>query len=268
MRTTNSVAMGLGVVAWLVAGAAFAGPAPSAAPATSASAAPQAGDAGARKESAEQKAFRKKYVRETRKHQKELTAHHVWSPEMTKLSSDHWRRAYATLRIRELAEDDKDAAAVARADALLKKLDDAYFTALPELVAKAPNVPAAPTLTSPAPGATVAVGTALTFKMAPYKDAVRYSCSLQQSGHAWSSRKGKEWGKESDCTIAADDPRWAHFHAGKAHFTGRAILTAKSAKGKDYAQWSEPVKIDVMLTGGGATPAVSAAPAASTGGAK
>lgn len=218
------------------------------------------------KETSEEKAFRKKYVRETRKHQKELTAHHVWSPEMTKLSSDHWRRAYAALRIRELAEEEKDAAAVTRAEALLKKADDAYFAALPELVAKAPAVPGAPTLASPAAGATAPIGAALTFKMAPTKDAVRYACSLRQSGKAWSNRKGKEWSTTPECTIPADDPHWAHFHAGKAHFVGHAITMAKSAKGKEYMQWSEPVKVDVTLTAGGAAPVPSTS--ASAGGAK
>ncbi len=260
---------GLGAAVLLAASVALAdAPAPthsgSAAPAGSA--APTGSAGPAKKETPEQKAFRRKYVRETRKHQKEITAHHVWSPEMTKLSSDHWRRAYSTLRIRELAEDDKDAAAVTRTDALLKKLDGAYFAALPELVAKAPAVPGAPTLASPAAGATAPLGSALTFKMTPTKDAVRYACSLRQSGHSWSNRKGKEWSATPECTIAADDPHWVHFHAGKAHFVGHAITTAKSAKGKEYAQWSEPVKLDVTLTAGGAAPAPSASAAA--GGAK
>jgi hypothetical protein len=257
--------LGLGAALVLAANVSFADTPP--ATSGSASAAPAGSGAPLKKETPDQKAFRQKYVRETRKHQKEITAHHVWSPEMTKLSSDHWRRAYTALRIRELAQDDGDAAAVTRADALLQKLNDAYFAALPELVAKAPAVPAAPTVTSPAAGSSAPLGSPLTFKLSP-KDGARYACTLRQSGASWSNRKGKEWGTTADCTIAADDPRWAKFHAGKAHFVGHTITTAKSAKGKDYAQWSEPLKMDIVLTAGGAAPAPTPSASASAGGAK
>ncbi len=261
--------IGLGALVWIASGAASAGPTPSATPPSSASGAPQSADAGKKAETPEQKAFRRQYVRETRKKQKSITAHHVWTPEMGKLASDHWRRAYATLRIRELADDEKDAAAVARTDALLKKLDDAYFTALPELVAKAPAVPGAPMLASPAAGASAPIGAPLTFKFTPYKDAARYACSLRQSGHSWSSRNGKEWGTTPECTIPANDPHWAKFHAGKAHFVGHAITMGKSAKGKDIQQWSEPVDVEVTLTGGAApTPTPMPPTSATAGGAK
>ena len=203
-----------------------------------------------------------KYVTETMKHQKDVAAKHVWTPEMYKASSEHWRRAYRTLRVRELAEDDHDAALAARADAFLVKIDGHYFTLLTDLTAKAPEIPAPPTVTAPADLASVAVGQPVTFKMTPVKDAWQYTCLLYEPGHSWTNWKSSwTWSDTSECTIAADDPKWSKFHSGKATFTSRAVFKAKNAKGAEYKYWSQPSTIHVTLTGGAAPgPSGSGAP--------
>jgi hypothetical protein len=214
-------------------------------------------------ETKEQRAYRMKYVTDTLKHEHEITQHHYWLPEMVKVANEHWRRAYRTLRIRELAEDDHDAATMSRAENYLKKIDTHFFALLTELTAKAPEIPGPPTLVSPADKSTVGVGTAATFKMAPYKDAGQYYCALYQPHHYWSNwQPGKDakWGVSNDCTIAADDPKWSKFNSGKAHFVGRAIVKGKSPSGKEYQMWSQPVMIEVALTGGAPAPSGSGAP--------
>jgi hypothetical protein len=229
-------------------------------------------------ETKDQRAYRIKYVTETLKHQHEITAHHVWTPEMFKASSEHWRRAYRTLRVRELAEDDHDAALVSRADAFLGKIDTHYFALMTDLTSKSPEIPAPPAVTAPAELASVAVGQPVTFKMTPVKDAWQYTCVLYEPGHSWSNWKSSwKWSDTSECTIAADDPKWAKFHAGKATFTGRAVFKAKNAKGTEYKYWSQPSTLHVTLTGGaapgpsgsGATPPVpSPKPSSSAGGSR
>jgi hypothetical protein len=211
-------------------------------------------DAGP-KETADQRGYRMRYVAETVQREGEIAKHHVWTPEMSKASWTHWRRAYRALRIRELAQDDGEDAAVARVDAYMKKSTDHFLTLLAELTAKSPEVPGPPTLTSPAAGAALAVGTPVTFKMAPYKDATQYYCWFwQPGGHYWSNwqASSESYGTSPECTIPGDDPKWSKFHSGKAEFYGRAIVPTKTAAGKDYKMWSEAVKLEVAVTGGAA----------------
>jgi hypothetical protein len=233
-------------------------------------------DAGPR-ETPEQRTFRHQYVEETVVRERELTKHHIWTPEMWKASGNHWRRAYRTLRVRELAQDDNDAATVRRADAHLKKVTEHFLALLGELTASAPEIPAPPTVASPGPGAQLAVGSAVTFKMAPYKDATSYYCGFwQPGGHFWSNWQpsSKTYGASPECTIAADDPRWSKFQSGKAEFFGRAMLQAKSSTGKEYKMWSEPARVEVSVTGGpapavsGSVPIPPAKASASAGGAR
>jgi hypothetical protein len=218
-------------------------------------------DAGPR-ETANQRAYRVAYIEQTVSREREITAHHVWTPEMSNASWTHWHRAYRALRIRDLAQDDNEAATVARVDAYLSRLTDHFLTLLQELTAKSPEVPPPPTLLSPSASASLPIGTAVTFKLAPYKDAMHYYCWLwEPGGHYWSNWQvsTESYGTSPECTIAADDPRWSAFRAGKVEFHGRAILSAKSTTGKDYRIWSEPVKAEFALTGG-AAPTVSGTP--------
>jgi hypothetical protein len=238
-------------------------------------------DAGP-KETPEQKQFRVKYVLDTLKKESDLTKDHVWIPEMSKASGEHLRRAYKTIRNRELAQDDNDTATITRADAYLKKITDHFIGLMTELVAKAPVIPAAPTITSPTADVTVKVGQPVTFKFAPVKDATQYYCWFYEStggAHYWSNWNAatKSYGTTPDCTIPGDDPKWARFHDGKAHLHGRAITLAKSPGGKDFKIWSHVATLDVTVTGGaapapspsgsGANPGPKPAPSAS-GGAK
>jgi hypothetical protein len=238
----------------------------SARPATPGSASARgARDAGP-PETKEQRAFRIKYLGDTLKHQHDIVGAHVWTPEMVKASSDHWRRAYRALRIRELAEDDKDTALVGRVDAFLTKIDTHYFALLTDLTSKAPEQPAPPTVMAPADQTEVKIGQPLTFKLTPVKDAWQYTCILYEPGHAWTNWKSSwKWSDTNECTIGADDPHWTKFQAGKATFTSRAVLKAKSTKGVEYRYWSQPATIHLALTGGvspspsgGATPRASA----------
>jgi hypothetical protein len=265
----KKILSGVGVAVVLTAGAVFAGPSDGGALHARADAGP--------KETSSQRAYRMAYIEQTVSREREITQHHVWTPEMSKASWTHWHRAYRALRIRDLAQDDGEAATVARVDAYMLKLTDHFLTLLKELTVTAPEVPPPPTLLSPAANASLPVGTAVTFKLAPYKDATHYYCWLwEPGGHYWSNwqTSTESYGASPECTLAADDPRWSGFRAGKAEFHGRAILSAKSSTGKDYRVWSEPVKAEFALTGGGA-PAVSGTPhpaapvpVASSGGSK
>ncbi|HLK40519.1 MAG TPA: hypothetical protein VKU41_27390 [Polyangiaceae bacterium] len=235
-----------------------AGPSAAAGDAGAAHAKPDAGP----RETAGQREYRLEYVEATVKRERELTAHKIWTPDMSSASWKHWRRAYRALRIRELAQDDHDDATVARVDGYLKKLTDRFLVVIKDLAASAPEVPPPPTLVAPTAGVALAVGTPVTFKMAAYKDAAHYYCWLwEPGGHYWSNWQAstESYGVTPECTIAADDPRWSRFHAGKAEFHGRAILSAKTSAGKDYKVWSEPVKAEFTLTGG-AAPGPSGAP--------
>lgn len=215
-------------------------------------------------ETTNQRAYRVAYIEQTLLREREITTHHVWTPEMSNASSTHWHRVYRALRIRDLAQDDNETATMARVDAYLSRLTDHFLALLQELTAKSPEVPPPPTLVSPTASASLPIGTAVTFKLAPYKDAMHYYCWLwEPGGHYWSNWEvsTESFGTSPECTIAADDPRWSAFHAGKAEFHGRAILSAKSSTGKDYKIWSDPVKADFALTGG-AAPMISGAPRA------
>jgi hypothetical protein len=209
-------------------------------------------DAGPR-ETAGQRAERRKYVEETLAREREITRHRIWTPEMSRASWKHWRRAYRALRVRELAEDDKEDAVVARVDAYLKKATDHFFSLMTELASKAPEIPPAPTLLSPVAGAQATVGQPVSFKMAPYKEAAHYYCWFwEPGGHSWSNWQAKEehYGDSPECDIPADDPRWGRFRSGKAEFYGRAIIPVKLDGGKELRMWSDPVKLEVDVVGG------------------
>jgi hypothetical protein len=203
-------------------------------------------------ETADQRAERREYVEETVAKEREITKHHIWTPEMSEASWKHWRRAYRALRVRELAQDDHEEDAVTRVDAFLRRLREHFLAHLTELTTKAPEIPPPPTLLSPAAGAQLAVGTAVSFKMAPYKDAAQYYCWFwEPGGHHWSNwQSGTGFGTSPECDVAADDPHWSKFRSGKAEFYGRAIVPAKTSAGKEYKMWSEPVKLELKVTGG------------------
>src|SRR5581483_6814940 len=78
-----------------------------------------------------QRAHRSEYIAKTLKHEREIVGHHAWTPEMNAAASGHWKNAYRAIRIHELAEDDHDAAAMKRADAVLDRLDERFFKLLP-----------------------------------------------------------------------------------------------------------------------------------------
>jgi hypothetical protein len=226
-----------------------------------------------------QRTFRREYVEQTLRRESEITKSHVWTPEMRKVSFNHWRRAYKALRIRDVAQDENDAATVGRVDAYITKINEHFFALLTELAAKAPLIPPPPTLISPTAGAQATVGTAVSFKMAPYKDAKNYYCSLwEPGGHLWSNwhpGEGEALGASSECTIPADDGRWSKFRSGKAEFHGRALLVAKAESGEEYKVWSEPVKLELNVNGVAGPPAAGSQPpppapksSASAGGAR
>jgi hypothetical protein len=213
-----------------------------------------AGDAGP-PETKGQRAHRAQYIEKTIKHEREIVGHRAWTPEMNAAASAHWKKAYRVIRVHELAEDDRDILVMTRCDEVLKKFDEKFFKELTSLAADAPPIPPAPALTAPANGTIVPIATAVTFKIAPVAGATRYACSLYEpGGHSWSSYDpaAKQWGTSPDCTIAANDPRWAKFAPGKTHFMGRSITPTKSKGGKDFNLWSDPVRIEVTLAAVGA----------------
>ena len=269
LMSTNALAAapaasGAAPAAAAPAAVASAHAAASAAPAASGSAHARA-DAGPR-ETVDQRKFRQDYVTSTSQKintivNKDKKA--VTTDEHT-LIHDHWRRAMRALRVRELAEDEHEAATVTRVDTFLKKVDTGFFATLTDLNAKAPVkvVLPPPTIASPAPNTPMPVGGSYTFKIAPYKDANAYLCVLTQDKHFWWNHgNAKSMSQNGECVLDATKPEHARFTAGKAHFIGRALV-----KGV----WTEPVKEDIELTGpgGAAAPAHSggaAAPAHSGG---
>jgi hypothetical protein len=214
-------------------------------------------------ETAGQKVYRNAYDSKTLKQETETTKGHVWTPDVGSVESNHWKRAYRALRIRELAEDGKDTAAIARVDAFLTKLDQHFFTALAAVVADAPLVPPAPTVTAPATGASLAVGTAVTITITPVPGATHYYCLLWGAGrHMWSDYDPttKQTGSSNVCTIPAGDPKWSKFENGKANILVRAETPAKTKKGVAYNMWTRTLQVPVTITGGAAAtpaPAVS-----------
>lgn len=204
-----------------------------------------------------QKEYRAAYVAKTKKKERVILKGHVWAPDVNALANTHWRRAYSALRIRELAEDDKETAHIARVDAYLVKLDKHFDTELAKLAAEAPAIPPAVTIASPTKGASVAIGTAVTFKVNPVAGATSYWCGVWQPGHnyAWTTE-----GATPDCTLAANAPQWSKLTAGKAYFAARAFTPAKTKKGVDFKIGTAGISPwhDIMLTGG-AAPAASGA---------
>ena len=268
----------IGGVAMLLAPAALAaGAAPSAAPGApppvgmpstapmpmpSTSAAHNHPDAGPA-ETKDQKAYRLRYVAETVEKENALLKGLVRTPEVHKAVTSHWHRAYRTLRVRELAEDGADPATVARADAHLRKIDAHFFGYLAELAPSLPQIPAAPSIAAPAPGAQIPIGSALAITVTPAAGTTpnEYYCVAGEGGaHAlvnWDS-VGKHYGTEPNCTFAANDPRWAKFTPGKGGIWAATVVKAKTAKGVEYRQWSHQKYIPVQFVGAGAAPAASA----------
>jgi hypothetical protein len=213
-----------------------------------------------------QKVYRNAYISKTIKREVEVTKGHVWTPDVGALENLHWHRAYRALRMRELAEDEKDTAAVARVDTDIVKLDQHFFTTLATLSAAAPSIPPAPTLASPASGASLAVGTAVTLKINPVPGATHYYCLLWGGGrHMWSNYDPttKQYGTSPECTIPANDPKWAKFESGKANVLIRAISPAKTPSGVAYTITSHTAQIPVVITGG-ATPTTASSAKAVT----
>lgn len=212
-------------------------------------------------ETAEQKAYRSAYISKTLKHETETTKGHVWTPDVGAVERRHWKRAYRALRIRELAEDDKDAAAIGRVDAFLTKLDEHFYKALAAAVADAPAIPPPPVVTAPAKGASLAVGTAVTITITPVPGATHYYCLLWGEGkHTWSNYDPatKQTGTSNVCTIPAGDAKWAKFENGKANVLVRAETPEKTKKGVAYNMWTRTLQIPVTITGG-AAPTTTAA---------
>jgi len=230
-----------------------------AAPATPPSGGPHTHDAGPA-ETHDQKAYRLQYVADTVGKESSLLKGLVRTPEVQKVTQAHWRRAYRTLRVRELAQDSSDAATVARADAHLRKLDGHFFAALAEMAPSLPTIPAAPTISAPAPGAQIPIGSALTIAVTPAAGTTpnEYYCVASEGGaHALVNydAAGKHYGTEPNCTFAANDPRWSKFAPGKGGIWAATMVKTKSPKGVEYRQWSHQKYIPVQFIGAGATPA-------------
>jgi hypothetical protein len=193
----------------------------------------------------------------------------VWTPEVTKPVQNHWRRAYRALRVRELAQDSGDTATVARVDMYIRKIDGHFFALLSELAPTLPTIPPAPSITAPAEGTSVAIGSAVSITMTPGQGVTptNYYCFLYDPHHGlvnWDPGK-KAYDTTPTCNFAASDPRWAKLSAGPGHIVVRTITKTKSPKGVEYNQWSEAKYEKIVLTGGSGAPAP--APVAS-GGAK
>lgn len=206
-------------------------------------------------ETTDQRAYRTAYVTKTQRHEQEVTKDHGWTPDIGSLESHHWQRAYKALRIRELAEDDKDTAVVARVDQLITKLDQHFFTKLAELAAEAPVIPPAPTLAAPAKGTTLTVGQPVSIKITPVPGATHYYVLLWGQGRQmWSNYDPatKTFGTATDYTIAANDPKWAKFENGKANILVRAITPEKTKAGVAFSLHSHTAQIPVTIAGGAA----------------
>jgi hypothetical protein len=214
-------------------------------------------------ETKDQHAYRMKYVRETIEKENALLKGLVRTPEVHKAVTAHWHRAYRTLRVRELAEDGGDTATIARADSHLRKLDGHFFGYLAELAPSLPQVPGPPSIATPASGAQIPIGSALSITVTPAAGTTpnEYYCVASEGGgHAlvnWDAA-GKHYGKDPTCTFAANDPRWSKLKPGKGGIWVATITKAKTAKGAEYNQWSHQKYIPVQFTGAGAAPAPSA----------
>lgn len=205
-------------------------------------------------ETAEQREFRKNYVTATNHKQTALLAGLVWTPEVHKAAAAHWGRAYRALRVRELAEDAKDAKTVTSADALLRKVDAHYFALLAELAPTLPKVPAAPAISAPAAGASVAIGSALSIAATPAAGVTADAtyCTVYDGHQAYWNNYDPKTKAYGACTFPADAPQWSRFSAGKAWLSVHTITNAKSPKGTPYKMWSHARVERLELTGGAA----------------
>ncbi len=208
-----------------------------------------------------QKAYRNAYISKTVKKEQEVTKERAWTPDIGATENLHWKRAYKALRIRELAEDDKETSAITRVDAYITKLDQHFFTELTTLAAEAPALLPAPALTAPAKGSSLGVGTAVSIKIAPVAGATHYYCLLWgKEHHMWSNYDPatKQFGATPECTIPAGDAKWAKFESGGANIQIRAEIPEKTKKGVAFNMWTHTAQIPVTITGG-AAPAASGA---------
>lgn len=203
-------------------------------------------------ETAAQRAFRVEYTNRTRKHEAEITQGHVWTPDIGALENLHWKRAYKALRIRELAEDDKEAAVVKRTDAFLAKLDKNFYDKLEALAKEAPAVQPPPAISAPAKDAKVALGQPLSIKVAPVAGATHYYVVFWTKGHSWSNYDPakKQFGTTPEITIPPTDPKWSTFSAGKGWIQVRAELPEKTKKGVAYNAWTKTATVPVTFEAG------------------
>ncbi len=233
---------------------------PGTSPAAPSASAPHNQRDGGPAETKDQKAFRLRYVADTVEKENAILKGLVRTPDVHRAVTNHWHRAYRTLRVRELAEDAADSATVARADAHLKKVDAHFLGYLAELAPSLPPIVAAPSITAPAPGAQITIGSALAITVAPSAGSTpnEYYCVASEGGaHALVNYDtvGKHYGLDGNCTFAANDPRWAKFHPGKGGIWAATVVKAKTAKGVEYRQWSHQKYIPVQFVGAGGAPA-------------
>lgn len=114
-------------------------------PAATAATAAAAADAGVKekgKEGPDQKKRRTDYIATIKKEIRAIVPVHQLSAADQELIRQHWRQTMRTFRIRVLAEDDNDAAAVARCDALVAKFDQQLLGKLTESHKKGAAAPA------------------------------------------------------------------------------------------------------------------------------
>jgi hypothetical protein len=205
--------------------------------------------------------FRDEYVKTTTQHIFEVVTKDgkaVTDGERT-AALDHWISAMRVVRVREVAEEEKDMSTVARADALLKKLDASFFKQLTKLNAKAPVEASLtpPTVLAPTGGQSMPLDGPFAITLAPYKGATKYFCAIRQAKHEWSNMHAPS--STPACTLDAADPPHRRFKAGHAEAIARALV-----KGA----WSDEVKVPFEITGTAPPPATAGrTPAAATSGA-
>jgi hypothetical protein len=183
--------------------------------------------------------YRADYIARTKSHINEIVSkdHKSLTHDEHIAINEHWHIAMRALRVREVAQGEDDADAVARVDALLKRKDAAFFKHLEELNAKSPArmVLAAPKIASPGDGQSMPLDGKLEFKIAPYKNATKYYCALVEGSHHWVGISSKP-----ECDLDVGHPAHAKFTAGAAEFRARALV-----KGT----WSELARISLTLAG-------------------
>jgi hypothetical protein len=205
-------------------------------------------------ETSDQRADRAKYIADTTQKENALMKGLVWTPEVRKVANEHWRRAYRTLRVRELAQDSGDTATLSRTDLFLRKIDGHFFSYLAEVAPTLPATPPAPTLNGPAANTPIPIGSALTITMtpAPTVTPTEYWCVASEGGSSALVNYDpatKHYGTSPTCTFAATDPRWAKFVAKKGGIWVATGTKTKSPKGVDYTQWSAQRYVPVQFTG-------------------